>query len=480
MAHRSHRRKQLRPIYGQLLCRDRLGVPDGRIGGHPQVWQGASLQPEAFAKASGPRWVDLLLLDWLYVAQGFLRVCLEECHVDFLIKTQEAGLDIMGCILSSGWLAEENAKKRCHGESLEGALYHAQAYLNHHLGLPHDGVGAGAVAGKLHEYRGARAPHSGVRDEGRPFLLYHPVQVHLDILVPFRPVLMADEAIFQAPFDIGVYPAHQLLIARIGDLPGEMGGVEVNGGDVPPLIKRPHQDLGLRLGSRPLPLVIKIPRHGHVLEALISLPSAGEVAVEVDAVCVLTDVVIVAVGVRYGEDLHEVSPGRQALNAWVFPQNLGEPQKPVGRLPLPAVDASREEEGGRTLVPYGKREHPVTSACFPFFVEMDVRATSAQPPRRVHELIVGQLSGIVPAVSNRTSDDVSDEQIFVDGADRIEKGLGERADVHRHYPPLPDPLLKDDRPSVHRGRGEDGQLVGVGQAHNLPLPELIWGVLYAV
>ena len=43
----------------------------------------------------GPRWVDLLLLDGLYVAQGFLRVCLEECHVDFLIKTQEAGLDII-------------------------------------------------------------------------------------------------------------------------------------------------------------------------------------------------------------------------------------------------------------------------------------------------------------------------------------------------------------------------------------------------
>ena len=29
------------------------------------------------------------------MAQGFLRVCLEECHVDFLIKTQEAGLDIV-------------------------------------------------------------------------------------------------------------------------------------------------------------------------------------------------------------------------------------------------------------------------------------------------------------------------------------------------------------------------------------------------
>ena len=43
----------------------------------------------------GPRWVDLLLLDGLYVAQGFLRVCLEECHIDFLIKTQEAGLNII-------------------------------------------------------------------------------------------------------------------------------------------------------------------------------------------------------------------------------------------------------------------------------------------------------------------------------------------------------------------------------------------------
>jgi len=43
----------------------------------------------------GPRWVDLLLLDGLYVAQGFLRVCLEACHVDFLIKTQEVGLNII-------------------------------------------------------------------------------------------------------------------------------------------------------------------------------------------------------------------------------------------------------------------------------------------------------------------------------------------------------------------------------------------------
>lgn len=43
----------------------------------------------------GPRWVDLLLLDGLYVAQGFLRVCLKLCHIDFLIKTQEAGLNII-------------------------------------------------------------------------------------------------------------------------------------------------------------------------------------------------------------------------------------------------------------------------------------------------------------------------------------------------------------------------------------------------
>jgi len=43
----------------------------------------------------GPRWVDLVLLDGLYVAQGFLRVCLEECHIDFLIKTQEVGLTII-------------------------------------------------------------------------------------------------------------------------------------------------------------------------------------------------------------------------------------------------------------------------------------------------------------------------------------------------------------------------------------------------
>jgi hypothetical protein len=43
----------------------------------------------------GPRWVELLLLDGLYVAQGFLRVCLKLCHIDFLIKTQEAGLNII-------------------------------------------------------------------------------------------------------------------------------------------------------------------------------------------------------------------------------------------------------------------------------------------------------------------------------------------------------------------------------------------------
>lgn len=43
----------------------------------------------------GSRWVDLLLFDGLYVAQGLLRVCLEECLVDFLIKTQEAGLNII-------------------------------------------------------------------------------------------------------------------------------------------------------------------------------------------------------------------------------------------------------------------------------------------------------------------------------------------------------------------------------------------------
>ena len=43
----------------------------------------------------GPRWVDLLLLDGLYVAQGFLRACLNRCHIDFLIKTQEVGLNII-------------------------------------------------------------------------------------------------------------------------------------------------------------------------------------------------------------------------------------------------------------------------------------------------------------------------------------------------------------------------------------------------
>jgi hypothetical protein len=43
----------------------------------------------------GPRWIDLALLDGLYVAQGFLRVCLEEGQLDVLIKTQEEGLNII-------------------------------------------------------------------------------------------------------------------------------------------------------------------------------------------------------------------------------------------------------------------------------------------------------------------------------------------------------------------------------------------------
>ena len=43
----------------------------------------------------GPRWIDLLLLDGLYVAQGFLRVCLQEAHTDVLLKTQEEGLNII-------------------------------------------------------------------------------------------------------------------------------------------------------------------------------------------------------------------------------------------------------------------------------------------------------------------------------------------------------------------------------------------------
>ena len=43
----------------------------------------------------GPRWVDLILLDGLYVAQGFLRICLKECAIDFLIKTQEERLTIL-------------------------------------------------------------------------------------------------------------------------------------------------------------------------------------------------------------------------------------------------------------------------------------------------------------------------------------------------------------------------------------------------
>ena len=41
------------------------------------------------------RWVDLLFLDGLYVAQKFLRLCWKECGIDFLIKIQEEGLDIL-------------------------------------------------------------------------------------------------------------------------------------------------------------------------------------------------------------------------------------------------------------------------------------------------------------------------------------------------------------------------------------------------
>jgi hypothetical protein len=43
----------------------------------------------------GPRFVDLLLLDALYVAQGFLRACLDACQTDVLIKTQEEELNII-------------------------------------------------------------------------------------------------------------------------------------------------------------------------------------------------------------------------------------------------------------------------------------------------------------------------------------------------------------------------------------------------
>lgn len=43
----------------------------------------------------GRRFVDLMLLDGLYVAQGYLRECIEECEVDFLIKTQEEDLCII-------------------------------------------------------------------------------------------------------------------------------------------------------------------------------------------------------------------------------------------------------------------------------------------------------------------------------------------------------------------------------------------------
>jgi len=43
----------------------------------------------------GPRWVDLILLDGLYVAQDFIRTCLQQCQVDVLIKTDEEGLSII-------------------------------------------------------------------------------------------------------------------------------------------------------------------------------------------------------------------------------------------------------------------------------------------------------------------------------------------------------------------------------------------------
>jgi len=43
----------------------------------------------------GPRWVDLILLDGLYVAQDFIRTCLQRCQVDVLIKTDEESLCII-------------------------------------------------------------------------------------------------------------------------------------------------------------------------------------------------------------------------------------------------------------------------------------------------------------------------------------------------------------------------------------------------
>ena len=43
----------------------------------------------------GPRFVDLLLLDGLYVAQGFLRECLDGADIDVLIKTREDELNII-------------------------------------------------------------------------------------------------------------------------------------------------------------------------------------------------------------------------------------------------------------------------------------------------------------------------------------------------------------------------------------------------
>jgi len=68
-----------------------------------------------------------VLLDGLYVAQGFLRVCLEEGGEAEVYKSP-----LWGCILSSGWLAgcPENAKKRCHGNFWLKLLTREEKFTN--------------------------------------------------------------------------------------------------------------------------------------------------------------------------------------------------------------------------------------------------------------------------------------------------------------------------------------------------------------
>lgn len=84
----------------QASCFAEIG-PIGLIGGVERLpTQGQELPTSEsllrrLLRQEGPRWIDLLLLEGLYVAQGFLRGALNEGHLDVLIKTEEKGLAII-------------------------------------------------------------------------------------------------------------------------------------------------------------------------------------------------------------------------------------------------------------------------------------------------------------------------------------------------------------------------------------------------